>query len=91
MGKILKQLFQCDLSFPQREDLRQQYSASLDDILRGEESVKRELSPAHWSLVIKHLEKIQKHHDLDVQLQFERGFICGFQLLVEMLERGWNT
>lgn len=82
MDAILKLLFQSDLDIPQSKNYKHQCSAVLDDVLQAEKTVKGELSPEHWKLVMDYLEKVRLYHSLEVPFQFERGFLFGAKIML---------
>lgn len=85
MRSVLDILFSCDLHFVQDQKFTAQYAAALDDILRAEKIVKAGLSDEHWTLVSNYLERIHELQALDYQIQFERGFLLGSQLMMGVL------
>lgn len=87
MNDILDILFQSDLSFVQDEKSEEEYSKSLDNITQAESAVKAELSQSQWNLVNTYLETIQQLHPLEYQAQFERGFLTGGNLIIEMISQ----
>lgn len=84
MNDILNVLFQSDLSFLQDKESEEEYNKILNDIIQAESAVKAELSRRQWDLVNTYLEKAQRLQLLGYQAQFERGFLMGGKLVVEM-------
>lgn len=87
MNDILDILFQSDLSFVQDEKSEEEYSKFLDDVIQAESAVKAKLSQSQWNLVNTYLETIQRLHPLEYQAQFERGFLIGGKLIIEMISQ----
>jgi len=91
MDDLLEALFCCDIRFTSNQQFDKLYAVALDDVLRKEKTVKTELDPEHWALVETYLGQIQKYHALDSQLEFERGFLIGSRLMLEITTKNIGT
>ena len=89
MGPLLDWLYQSDIDLSYSKNYKRQRSAALDEVLRAEEAVKKELSPNQLALVMDYMEKVQLYHSLDGPFQFERGFLHGSRLIMEVLSKIW--
>lgn len=87
MDEILAALFHCDYSFDRSRKTAEQYSTALDELEQAERAVKIELTPEDRTLVAAYQEKVQQFQTVDCQIEFERGFLMGAQLILELMTR----
>lgn len=87
MDKILEILFHCDLSYAPNEELEERYSVASEDMELMAKSIKIELPPEHLASLKAYQEKIQQYQMLDCQLEFEKGFLLGAKITLEILTK----
>ena len=87
MGEIMEALFHCDLPSSQSQDFEKRYSVALENMTQAERSIRKELPAEYQVLVEDYLKKAQEYQMLDCQLEFERGFMMGSQIMLAVLLR----
>lgn len=87
MDEIMEALFHCDLSYTQSRDFEKRYSVALESMTQAERLIRKGLPAEYQALVKDYQKKIQDYQMLDCQLEFEKGFLLGAQIMLTVLLR----
>ena len=84
---MLDYLFNSEISFPKSWDRESQLGNLVEAVQELSAKIEALLGVEHLEFWKQHQDQVQQLQNLNCQIEFERGFLIGAELLVEVMTR----